>query len=100
MKLVHIDARERFLSGLRGVTDPERKRKVIGGLFIDVFQEEAAKVADVKWLIQGTLYPDVIESSRSGSTVRGAFSPASPPTLWTLDTALGPLRETLSITSG
>jgi GMP synthase (glutamine-hydrolysing) len=62
MKLVHIDARERFLSGLRGVTDPERKRKVIGGLFIDVFQDEAAKVDDVKWLVQGTLYPDVIES--------------------------------------
>jgi GMP synthase (glutamine-hydrolysing) len=62
MKLVHIDARERFLAGLANVTDPERKRKIIGGLFIDVFQEEAAKVADVKWLIQGTLYPDVIES--------------------------------------
>ncbi len=62
MKLIHVDARERFLAGLRGVTDPERKRKIIGGLFIDVFQEEAAKVKDVKWLVQGTLYPDVIES--------------------------------------
>jgi GMP synthase (glutamine-hydrolysing) len=62
MKLVHVDARQRFLAGLRGVTDPERKRKVIGGLFIDVFQDEAAKVDDVKWLVQGTLYPDVIES--------------------------------------
>jgi GMP synthase (glutamine-hydrolysing) len=59
---VHVDARQRFLAGLRGVTDPERKRKVIGGLFIDVFQDEAAKVDDVKWLVQGTLYPDVIES--------------------------------------
>jgi GMP synthase (glutamine-hydrolysing) len=62
MKLVHVDARERFLAGLRGITDPERKRKAIGGLFIDVFQEEATKQADVKWLVQGTLYPDVIES--------------------------------------
>jgi GMP synthase (glutamine-hydrolysing) len=62
LKLLHVDARERFLEGLRGVTDPEKKRKVIGGIFIDVFQEEAAKVDDVKWLVQGTLYPDVIES--------------------------------------
>jgi len=62
MKLVHVDARERFLAGLRAVTEPERKRKVIGGLFVDVFQDEAAKVDDVKWLVQGTLYPDVIES--------------------------------------
>jgi len=62
LKLVHIDARDRFLTALRGVTDPERKRKVIGGVFIDVFQEEAKKVPDVKWLVQGTLYPDVIES--------------------------------------
>ena len=62
MPLVHIDARERFLSALRGITEPERKRKIIGGVFIDVFQEEAAKVPGVKWLVQGTLYPDVIES--------------------------------------
>jgi GMP synthase (glutamine-hydrolysing) len=62
MPLVHIDARERFLTALRGVTEPERKRKIIGGVFIDVFQEEAAKVPGVKWLVQGTLYPDVIES--------------------------------------
>jgi GMP synthase (glutamine-hydrolysing) len=62
IKMIAVDARERFLTALRGVTDPERKRKVIGGIFIDVFQEEAAKVSDVKWLVQGTLYPDVIES--------------------------------------
>ena len=62
IKMIHVDARERFLAGLAGVTDPERKRKVIGGIFIDVFQDEAAKVPDVKWLVQGTLYPDVIES--------------------------------------
>ena len=62
MPLVHVDARERFLNALRGVTEPERKRKIIGGVFIDVFQEEAAKLPGVKWLVQGTLYPDVIES--------------------------------------
>jgi len=60
--MVHVNARDLFLNGLRGVTDPERKRKVIGGLFIDVFQEHAAKLDNVKWLVQGTLYPDVIES--------------------------------------
>jgi GMP synthase (glutamine-hydrolysing) len=62
MPLIHVDARERFLTALRGVTEPERKRKIIGGVFIDVFQEEAAKIPGVKWLVQGTLYPDVIES--------------------------------------
>jgi GMP synthase (glutamine-hydrolysing) len=62
MPLIHVDARARFLTALRGITEPERKRKIIGGVFIDVFQEEAAKIPNVKWLVQGTLYPDVIES--------------------------------------
>jgi GMP synthase (glutamine-hydrolysing) len=62
IRLIHVDAGARFLSALRGVTDPEKKRKIIGGVFIDVFQDEAAREADVKWLVQGTLYPDVIES--------------------------------------
>jgi GMP synthase (glutamine-hydrolysing) len=57
-----VDATERFLSGLKGVSDPETKRKIIGALFIDVFDEEAHKIEDVKWLAQGTIYPDVIES--------------------------------------
>lgn len=65
--LVHVDAVDRFLSALRGVTDPEQKRKVIGNEFIRVFEEEAEKVGDVEYLVQGTLYPDVIESSRDGS---------------------------------
>ncbi|WP_119459627.1 glutamine-hydrolyzing GMP synthase [Rhodospirillaceae bacterium SYSU D60014] len=60
--LVHRDARELFLGRLAGVTDPERKRKIIGGLFIDVFDEEAAKLGGADFLAQGTLYPDVIES--------------------------------------
>ncbi|WP_324806776.1 glutamine-hydrolyzing GMP synthase [Sphingomonas sp. LY29] len=60
--LVVVDAEERFLSGLAGVTDPEAKRKFIGGEFIAVFEEEAAKLGGAEFLAQGTLYPDVIES--------------------------------------
>ncbi len=60
--LIVIDARKRFLDALRGVTDPEEKRKIIGHTFIEVFEEEARKHKDVKYLAQGTLYPDVIES--------------------------------------
>ena len=60
--LVHVDASGRFLSALEGVEDPERKRKIIGGLFIDVFEEEAKRVGGAVFLAQGTLYPDVIES--------------------------------------
>ena len=57
-----IDAGERFLGLLRGITDPEQKRKIIGREFIAIFEEEAHKIGDVDWLVQGTLYPDVIES--------------------------------------
>lgn len=60
--LVHVDARERFLSALKDVEDPEKKRKIIGGLFIEVFDEEAGKLGGADFLAQGTLYPDVIES--------------------------------------
>ncbi len=61
--LKYVDATGEFLDGLRGVDDPERKRKVIGGIFIDVFQREAAGLGGVQYLAQGTLYPDVIEST-------------------------------------
>ena len=57
-----VDARDRFLSALRGVEDPERKRKIIGETFIRVFEEEAEKLGEIRFLVQGTLYPDVIES--------------------------------------
>ncbi|MFM2422138.1 MAG: glutamine-hydrolyzing synthase [Pseudomonadota bacterium] len=60
--LVHVDARKKFLDALKGVSDPETKRKTIGRLFIEVFDEEAAKIGGAKFLAQGTLYPDVIES--------------------------------------
>ena len=62
MPLVAVDAEERFLARLAGVTDPETKRKVIGAEFIRVFEEEAAKLGDANFLVQGTLYSDVIES--------------------------------------
>ena len=60
--LVHVDAGDTFLNGLDGVTDPEQKRKFIGGAFIDIFEDEAKKVGGADFLAQGTLYPDVIES--------------------------------------
>jgi GMP synthase (glutamine-hydrolysing) len=62
MNLIHVDASRRFLDALRGVTDPEVKRKRIGAEFIAVFEEEARKLGEITWLAQGTLYPDVIES--------------------------------------
>src|SRR3989344_21524 len=60
-----INAKKEFLSKLKGISDPERKRKIIGELFIRVFEKEAKKLGKVKWLVQGTLYPDTIESSKS-----------------------------------
>ena len=63
LHVIRVDARDRFLGALKGVTDPEEKRKIIGNMFIDVFEEEAAKIEDARWLAQGTIYPDVIESA-------------------------------------
>ena len=60
--LVYVDATDRFLDALAGVADPEQKRKIIGKIFIDVFAEEARKLTDVKFLAQGTIYPDILES--------------------------------------
>jgi GMP synthase (glutamine-hydrolysing) len=63
VRVIRIDAEERFLAALKGVADPERKRKIIGGLFVKIFEEEAAELRNVAWLAQGTIYPDVIESA-------------------------------------
>ena len=63
LKLIVVDAIDRFMNALAGVSDPEQKRKIIGREFINVFQEEAAKIKNAKWLAQGTIYPDVIESA-------------------------------------
>jgi len=62
LNLIAVDASKLFLSRLKGITDPEQKRKIIGNTFIDVFEEQANKIGNVKYLAQGTLYPDVIES--------------------------------------
>ncbi len=63
VKVIRVDAEERFLAALAGVTDPELKRKAIGGLFVEIFEEESNRLADACWLAQGTIYPDVIESA-------------------------------------
>jgi GMP synthase (glutamine-hydrolysing) len=63
VKVIRVDAAARFLAALAGVTDPEAKRKIIGGLFVEVFEEESNKLEDVGFLAQGTIYPDVIESA-------------------------------------
>ncbi|KPK82280.1 MAG: GMP synthase [Bacteroides sp. SM23_62_1] len=62
LNVIGVDAAERFLSDLKDVVDPEQKRKIIGRIFIEIFEKEAKKIKDVRWLAQGTIYPDVIES--------------------------------------
>ncbi len=65
VKVIRVDAEQRFLDALAGESDPEKKRKIIGNLFVDIFEEESNKLASAKWLAQGTIYPDVIESASS-----------------------------------
>ncbi|MDO9239215.1 MAG: glutamine-hydrolyzing GMP synthase, partial [Methylicorpusculum sp.] len=67
VKVIRVNAEQRYLSALENIDDPEQKRKIIGNLFIDIFDEEAAKLKDAKWLAQGTIYPDVIESAGATS---------------------------------
>lgn len=67
MKVIHVDASEKFMAELRGVVDPEEKRKIIGREFVHVFQDEATKLKSARWLAQGTIYPDVIESAAAKS---------------------------------
>ncbi len=62
LNIIGVDAKQKFWNALKGIDEPEKKRKAIGATFIDVFDEEASKIQDVKWLAQGTIYPDVIES--------------------------------------
>jgi GMP synthase (glutamine-hydrolysing) len=66
-KVIHVDATEQFMGKLGGVADPEAKRKIIGKEFVEVFQAEAKKLSNAKWLAQGTIYPDVIESGGAKS---------------------------------
>ena len=67
VKVIRVDAEQRFLDALKGQDDPEAKRKIIGNLFVDIFEEESKKLANAKWLAQGTIYPDVIESAGAKS---------------------------------
>jgi len=67
VKVIRVDAEQRYLKALSGVSDPEQKRKIIGNLFVEIFDEQAALISDAKWLAQGTIYPDVIESAGSKS---------------------------------
>ena len=69
MNLIRVNAQDRFLGKLKGVSDPETKRKIIGEEFIRVFEEEARKLGDIKFLVQGTIYPDVVESGTDTSAV-------------------------------
>jgi len=91
-----VDASERFLRELAGVTDPEQKRKIIGREFVNVFQEEAKRFPNVKWLAQGTIYPDVIESAgaktRKAHTIKSHHNVGGLPETLHLK-LLEPLRE-------
>ncbi len=96
LNVVAVDARKRFLEKLRGVEDPERKRITIGHEFIDVFEGEAAKIPGVKYLVQGTLYPDVIESktpqSKAGHKIKSHHNVGGLPEQMGL-TLIEPLRS-------
>jgi GMP synthase (glutamine-hydrolysing) len=70
VKVIHVDATKKFMDDLKGIDDPEEKRKIIGRNFVEVFQDESKKIKNAKWLAQGTIYPDVIESA-GGKTKKG-----------------------------
>ncbi|VFP78505.1 GMP synthase [glutamine-hydrolyzing] [Candidatus Erwinia haradaeae] len=68
LNVLHIEAEQRFLNALDNIEDPEEKRKIIGRVFIEIFDEEASKLCNIQWLAQGTIYPDIIESAMSNNT--------------------------------
>jgi len=96
VKVIRVDAEQRFLDGLQGEDDPEKKRKIIGNLFVDIFEEESKKLSAAKWLAQGTIYPDVIESagSKTGKAhvIKSHHNVGGLPDYMTLK-LLEPLRE-------
>jgi GMP synthase (glutamine-hydrolysing) len=95
-KVIHVDASAQFLGHLQGVTDPEQKRKIIGREFVEVFQAEAKKIANAKWLAQGTIYPDVIESggakTKKATTIKSHHNVGGLPATLGLK-LLEPLRD-------
>ncbi|HSY27043.1 MAG TPA: glutamine-hydrolyzing GMP synthase, partial [Burkholderiaceae bacterium] len=95
VKVIRVDATEQFMGHLAGVTDPEAKRKIIGREFVEVFQVEAGKLSNAKWLAQGTIYPDVIESAgkgKKGHTIKSHHNVGGLPETLNLK-LLEPLRE-------
>ncbi len=96
VKVVQVNAEERFLRALVGVTDPEQKRRIIGHTFVEVFEEEAAKIKNARWLAQGTIYPDVIESAaartRKAHVIKSHHNVGGLPQIMNLK-LLEPLRE-------
>ncbi|BCX81020.1 GMP synthase (glutamine-hydrolysing) [Methylomarinovum caldicuralii] len=96
VKVIRVNAAERYFNALKGVTDPEEKRRIIGHLFIEIFEEEAKKLEDVKWLAQGTIYPDVIESAAAktskASLIKSHHNVAGLPETMRLK-LIEPLRE-------
>jgi len=96
VKVVHVDAAEEFLGQLAGVSDPEQKRRIIGRVFVEVFQREAAKLPQARWLAQGTIYPDVIESAgaktKKAHTIKSHHNVGGLPETLNLK-LLEPLRE-------
>jgi GMP synthase (glutamine-hydrolysing) len=96
VKVIHVDATEQFMGRLAGVSDPEAKRKIIGREFVEVFQAEAGKLKNAKWLAQGTIYPDVIESAGKGKktahTIKSHHNVGGLPETLNLK-LLEPLRE-------
>jgi GMP synthase (glutamine-hydrolysing) len=94
MNLIKIDASQRFLTKLKGVSDPEKKRKIIGAEFIKVFEEEAKKIGKVDFLVQGTIYPDVIESGSGNSAViKSHHNVGGLPSVVDFKEIIEPLRE-------
>ncbi|HGX93203.1 MAG TPA: glutamine-hydrolyzing GMP synthase [Candidatus Tenderia sp.] len=96
VKVIRVDAEQRFLDAMAGESDPEKKRKIIGNLFVDIFEEESKKLSAAKWLAQGTIYPDVIESagSKTGKAhvIKSHHNVGGLPDYMTLK-LLEPLRE-------
>lgn len=94
VNFVRVDAKERFLGKLAGVTEPERKRKIIGEEFIRVFEEEAKKIGTVDFLVQGTIYPDVIESGvGAGATIKSHHNVGGLPDYVDFKEIIEPLRD-------
>ncbi|MBQ7171554.1 MAG: glutamine-hydrolyzing GMP synthase [Clostridia bacterium] len=94
MKLIRVDAEERFLSRLAGVTEPEKKRKIIGEQFIRVFEEESRVIGHADYLVQGTIYPDVVESGKGdAATIKSHHNVGGLPSVMDFEGIVEPLRD-------